>query len=373
MVKVSVIVPIYNAEKYLEQCLDSIVNQTLKEIEIILIDDGSTDGSAEICKKYLADERVSYYHKENAGAVMARRDGISYACGEYIGFVDSDDWIEETMYETMYESAKKCNADIAFCNCIQNENGYHFSPEMESGVYDRKAIEEKVLPKSLAYVSKNGERRAIRWSNCLRLYRSELIQSGISYNPEVRRCEDLVLTYEATIKANVLVYLGDQYLYHNRVVLNSKSRRYTQDAWKAFKSLIVHLYGITEKLDSEIMLHQMHLRAFFSVIDCLENELKFYKQNKKRAINQISLIMEDEINEHYYGQIPIKKMDKRYRVYYKLIHQKKPRTIILYEIQRKWAEKLDNQIIKPMLHWLTEGKITGKLYKKIRHLFKELL
>lgn len=369
MAKVSVIVPVYNAEKYLEQCIDSIVNQTLKDIEIILIDDGSTDGSAEICKKYLSDSRVSYYYKENAGAVMARKDGISFAKSEYIGFVDSDDWVETSMYKTMYTAAKNNNADIVFCNCIQNADGHRFSPEMESGVYDRKEIEEKILSKTLAYVADNGEKRALRWSNCLRLYRSDLIKSGISFNPEVRRCEDLVLTYEATLKANVMVYLGDQYLYHNRVVLNSKSRRYTPDAWKAFKSLIIHLYEITEALESESMLRQMHLRAFFSIVDCLENELKYYKQNKKRALQQISLIMNDEINERYYRNIPIEKMAKRYRVYYKLIHKKRPRAIILYEADRKFADMVKNKLIKPLLHWLTESKITGNLYKKIRKMF----
>ncbi len=369
MVKVSIVVPIYNAEKYLKECLDSIVNQNLKDIEIILIDDGSTDGSAEICKDYLSDNRVSYYYKENAGAVMARRDGINFAKGEYIGFVDSDDWIESSMYEIMYGAAKKNNADITFCNCIQNADGHRFSPEIESGVYDRKAIEEKILSKTLAYVTDNGERRAIRWSNCLRLYRGELLKSDISYNPEVRRCEDLVLNYEATLKANVMVYLGDQYLYHNRVVLNSKSRRYTPDAWKAFKSLILHLYGITESLESESMLKQMHLRAFFSVVDCLENELKFYKQDKKRAIQQISLVMNDVINERYYENIPIEKMVKRYRVYYKLMQQKRPRALILYEADRRFAEIVEKKLIKPLLHWLTEGRITGKLYKKIRKMF----
>lgn len=369
MIKVSVIVPVYNAEKYLSQCIDSIVNQTLKDIEIILIDDGSTDGSAEICKAYLTDSRVSYYHKENAGAVMARRDGISFAKGEYIGFVDSDDWVETSMYETMYMEAKKNNADIVFCNCIQNADGHRFSPEIESGVYDRKAIEEKILSKTLAYVADNGEKRAIRWSNCLRLYKSELIKAGISFNPEVRRCEDLVLTYEATLKANVMVYLGDRYFYHNRVVLNSKSRRYTPDAWKAFKSLILHLYGITEALESDEMLKQMHLRAFFSILDCLENELKYYKQNKKRALQQIALIMNDEINERYYKNIPIEKMAKRYRVYYKLIHQKRPKAIVLYEADRRFAEKVKNKLIYPVLHWLTESRIIGKLYKKIRKVF----
>lgn len=366
MIKVSVVVPIYNAEKYLKQCLDSIVSQTLKDIEIILIDDGSTDGSAEVCKIYLSDERIKYYYKKNAGAVMARKDGIEFATGEYIGFVDADDWIEENMYQAMYEAAENNNADIVFCNCIQNENDHYFSPEMESGFYDRRRIEDEVLPKSLAYISNKGEKRAIRWSNCLRLYRKELLMGNIRYNQEVRRCEDLVLNYEATLKANSLVYLGEQYLYHNRIVPNSKSRRYTVDAWQSFKNLISHLYEDTEQYGTEKMMEQMHLRAFFSVTDCLENELKFYRQNKKNAMKQIRYIMEDEINEKYCGMIPIQKMNKKYQTYYKLIQQKRPRALIFYEVKRQWTEKIEKRFVNPIIHIISEGKLTKGLYKKIR-------
>lgn len=366
MIKVSVIVPIYNAEKYLEQCLDSIVNQTLNDIEIILIDDGSTDRSAEICKKYLDDERVVYFRKENAGAVMARRDGIKLARGRYVGFVDSDDWIETTMYETMYNVAEKDDADIVFCNCIQNEKDYFFSPEMDSGLYLRNDIERKILTKTLAYINEKGERRAIRWSNCLRLYKRDLISTSLSYNPEIRRCEDLVLTYEAILKANSFVYLGDQYLYHNRVVQNSKSRRYTPDAWRAFKSLIEHLYGITEKLESPEMMEQMHLRAFFSVIDCLENELKFYKQNRKNAVAQIRRIMSDEINGRYFSNIPIEKMNRKYQVYYWLIHARRPLSMVLYEQNRRFTDKIVKKLIKPIIHLVSESKYTKGLYKLIR-------
>ena len=366
MVKVSVVIPIYNAEKYLKQCIDSVVNQTLKDIEIILVDDGSTDSSAEICKQYLGDDRVVYIRKENAGAVMARSDGIARAKGRYIGFVDSDDWIEPTMYEILYNSAEESEADIVFCNCIQNENDYFFTPEMESGVYGRKEIDEKILTKTLAYISETGERRAIRWSNCLRIYKKELISETISYNPEIRRCEDLVLTYEATIKANSFVYLGDQYLYHNRVVQNSKSRRYIPDAWRAFRSLIEHLYDITEKLDSAVMIDQMHLRAFFSTIDCLENELKYYKQNKKNAVEQIRRIMSDEINDRYYDHISIKKMSKRYQVYYRLIHAQRVRALLLYERDRRLTENIMRTIIKPIINFITESKYLGSVYKKLR-------
>ena len=99
MVKISIVIPIYNAEDHLQRCVDSVLNQTEKNIEIILVDDGSKDNSIEICKNYLnQDKRVQLIHQENSGVSAARNRGIEQACGEYIGFIDSDDWIEPNMY-----------------------------------------------------------------------------------------------------------------------------------------------------------------------------------------------------------------------------------------------------------------------------------
>lgn len=115
--KVSVIVPIYNVEKYLNKCVDSIINQSLRDIEIILVDDGSTDNSGDIADIYAEkDSRVKVIHKENGGQGSARNHGIEVAQGEYIGFVDSDDWIDFNMYEELYIAAEKEEADIAVCN-----------------------------------------------------------------------------------------------------------------------------------------------------------------------------------------------------------------------------------------------------------------
>lgn len=367
MIKVSVIVPVFNSDKYLKQCIDSIVVQDLKEIEIILVDDGSTDRSGEICKEYLLDKRVKYIHKNNAGAVLARKDGIEKAVGEYVGFVDSDDWIEPNMFSLMYDAAIEHHADIVFCNCIQNEDDHWFSPEMESGVYNRQEIEDSILPKSLAYISNKGEKRAIRWSNCLRLFKRSLLKD-IKYNPEIKRCEDLILTYEATIKAQTIVYLGDSYLYHNRVVQNSKSRRYTPDSWRSFRNLILHLYEDTELLNNSIMMEQMHLRAFFSVTDCLENELKFYNIKKKTALKQIQLVMNDEICERYYGRIPIEQMNKWYQWIYRIIHEKKPRKLVRFSNMFHRKEIIKERIIKPVIGFVSENKVTGKIYKKLRHI-----
>ncbi|EAJ6226790.1 glycosyltransferase, partial [Campylobacter coli] len=116
-IKVSIIVPVYNVEKYLRQCLDSIIDQTLEEIEIILIDDGSTDGSGSICDEYAAmDNRIVLIHKENAGLGAAYNTGLEIAKGEYIGFVESDDWVELNMFEELYNKAREFDVDVVKSN-----------------------------------------------------------------------------------------------------------------------------------------------------------------------------------------------------------------------------------------------------------------
>ena len=118
MVKVSIIVPFYNVEKYIEKCLTSLVNQTLEEIEIILVNDGSKDESIKVAKdfeqKYPA--KIRYYEKPNGGLGDARNFGIKFAKGEYIAFLDSDDYVEPTMYEEMYEMAIKEKSDMVECD-----------------------------------------------------------------------------------------------------------------------------------------------------------------------------------------------------------------------------------------------------------------
>ena len=114
MIKVSIIVPVYNVEKLLKRCLDSLVNQTLRDIEIICVNDGSTDNSLEILNNYAKqDLRIKIINKKNSGLSTARNTGMKIAQGKYIGFVDSDDWVDLDFYEKLYNSAIKNNADIA--------------------------------------------------------------------------------------------------------------------------------------------------------------------------------------------------------------------------------------------------------------------
>ncbi len=115
--KISVVIPIYNVERYLRQCLDSVINQTLSDIEIICVNDGSPDACGEIIDEYAkCDSRVKAVHQENAGYGVAVNKGMKMARGEYIGIIESDDWVEPTMYERLYEQAKSFDADVAKCD-----------------------------------------------------------------------------------------------------------------------------------------------------------------------------------------------------------------------------------------------------------------
>lgn len=127
---ISIIVPVYNSEKYLNRCIDSLINQKYKNIEIILINDGSTDRSGEICNEYCEkDDRIITIHKKNEGVSSARNIGLEYANGDYIAFCDSDDWVEEDIYEILFNSLNSNNSQLAFCHfctgkVIKTETNY---------------------------------------------------------------------------------------------------------------------------------------------------------------------------------------------------------------------------------------------------------
>ena len=139
--KVSVIVPVYNTEKYLKQCIDSISSQTLSQIEIILVDDGSKEECALLCDELAqSDSRIKVIHKTNAGPGLARNTGMEASSGEYIGFVDSDDYVKPEMYEALYTSAVKYNADLVVSG-ICFVGGNTVSPE----ITQRNIILKKIL------------------------------------------------------------------------------------------------------------------------------------------------------------------------------------------------------------------------------------
>ena len=144
--KISVIVPVYNTEKYLPRCIDSILAQTFTDFELLLIDDGSTDNSGRICGEYaLKDKRIKVVHKENGGVSRARNLGIDNAQGEYLSFIDSDDYIRPTMYSELIAIADKYNVDLVSSDIELNGKVLQNKTSSNKKL-DKKYIHDKVLP-----------------------------------------------------------------------------------------------------------------------------------------------------------------------------------------------------------------------------------
>lgn len=212
--KVSVIVPIYNSEAYLDEAIKSIINQTLYKIEILLIDDGSTDNSLKICRKYEnLDDRIKVFHQKNKGLSGARNTGIINATGEYVSFVDSDDTIESTMYEELYNLAKKENnykVDIVDCgfNYVHTLQGTSY-PNMHNHpkniVFDRKYILDKVIPPLINLVK--DEDNFIYSFVTNKMFKLSIIKMyDIKFNENFRMWEDRPFLVEFLYRANTIAF-----------------------------------------------------------------------------------------------------------------------------------------------------------------------
>lgn len=228
MAKVSVIVPVYNAEKYLNQCVDSILAQTITELECILVDDGSTDSSPAICDEYAArDSRVKVIHKPNGRASSARNAGIRAARGEYIAFVDSDDWISPDMYERMLEPG----ADICLCDYVrfnQDTECPFTQTNVAGGFYNKEQMRKDIYP----HLVMDGLEYPITISNwALLIRRSVICDNGLRYREDIHISEDSPFGSEVLYCADSFAYLKGQQLYHYRLTEGSVSKSYKPWWW----------------------------------------------------------------------------------------------------------------------------------------------
>ena len=226
MVSVSIIVPVYNTAKYLSKCLDSILGQTLKGIEIICIDDGSVDESPQILDSYAEkDSRIKVIHKKNEGLVAARKDGVHAAQGEYIGFVDSDDWAGADMYEKLYRAAEDNDADMVSSNYWQEGNYSNVSEDaLEPGVYEGAGM-DYLRKHCILYLPKHD--KGMSGSLCTKIFRTSMLQEIMPHIPEeIRVSEDKVTTVTFLLECRRAVVLDAAY-YHYRI--NQASMFHAED------------------------------------------------------------------------------------------------------------------------------------------------
>ena len=225
MFHLSIVVAIYNVDRYLKKCIDSILNQTYKDFELILVDDGSTDKCGEICDKYKEiDKRVIVIHKNNGGSVSARREGLLHARGEFISFVDGDDWLDYDMYEKMMPYT--VNADIVVSGYKQYvEHSFICKRNsIDSGVYSGRQLD---FLKARALYDENFYTPGIIPALWNKIFRKEiLLENKISVDSSVRMGDDSSVTYPAIFNSNTVVVINDVCSYNYRVVSNSISHSF---------------------------------------------------------------------------------------------------------------------------------------------------
>lgn len=272
--KVSVIVPVYNASEYLRKCLDSIIDGELKDIEVIAVDDGSTDNSLSVLREYAERTGIKVISQPNAGPSKARNRGLEIATGEYVGFVDSDDWVEPNMFSEMYGAAKAAGADIVFCNIYRNED-IKLRKYIDSGVYDKSGILQTIFPLLISNIYEKSNKVALRGSTCIKLFARELIEKNhIRFDELLTYNEDGLFSITATLNCKRYVYLGDSYLYHNRYVSGSLTKRYVGNLWNRQKLLGEKLFALTEHFSEFNFKPQIYKKILEIAIYCIENECK---------------------------------------------------------------------------------------------------
>ena len=268
---ISVIVPVYNIELYLRQCIASLINQTFKDFEIILVDDGSPDGCPEICDEYAAsDSRIKVIHKKNGGLVSARKAGLAYSSGRYVVFVDGDDWLDLVYIDKCNDIINKYQPDVVSLNTwfsvTETEARLSTVGKNYDGMYDRHQL-EKLVYSDILY-SAPFYHFGITPSLCLKIIRRELLEQYMPYIPEnIRMGEDLVVSLPCMLKART-VYFSDICGYYYRQNPTSITHSFDPMAPERVDSLIntlereVECYGNKYNIQDQIAAYVVYITEF---------------------------------------------------------------------------------------------------------------
>lgn len=276
MAEVSIIVPVYQVEKYIRQCIDSILAQTFTDFELILVDDGSKDRSGQICDEYAGmDKRVKVIHQKNSGAAAARNSGMDQAVGDYFLFVDSDDYVVPTMVECLYEKVVKEKADIAVCNYL-----YFFENDREKDFST--SIKSEVLPGTEIFYNRKNERNYGIWTVVWnKLYRKETVgkvrfRFGRYFEDEFW-ANDI---YQMDIKVVTIPECLYYYRQHDESTMKQKSIQKNFDVIEAFQERI-DIY-----LQKPEYAHQAYKVLIFSLEYLSESKRLITNKNEEKIFIQ---------------------------------------------------------------------------------------
>ncbi len=269
--KISIIVPVFNVERFIHDCIDSILTQSYKDFELILVNDGSTDRSGDICDEYSnKDGRIVVIHKENGGQSSARNKGIEIAKGKYIGFIDSDDWVHSDMYKILYDKAIEKDADITACNILEYQKDSSkrlFCNDSTDYLYNRDAAMSEI------YLNER-----LTFSPCNKLYKKNLFK-GIRFK-EGSILEDMDFAYRIMHQCNRIFYTGNvlyYYRYNDKSTLRKTFSKKRLDEFPVRKDMYTFY---VENYPSQA--NEVYVEWFLTGLMLYINIEKYYNNEKKQ-------------------------------------------------------------------------------------------
>lgn len=307
---ISVIVPVYNTSEYLNTCIESLVNQTYEDIEIILVNDGSTDESPKICDNWAAkDSRIRVIHKENGGLVSSWKCGAESALGEYLTFVDSDDWVDANMLEELWSKTSGVETEIVASDyIIERPNGQEYVYQsLRPGVYERKEIENSVIPFIMGM-----EHRPVTISRCMKVISRKLILDNMKYSTDdLRMAEDSTIMVPALMDCTRLVIMDHKAYYHYLYIPDSMAHKYD----KTMYANILKVYDICEQILNDKLLvdgrmdekddYYTKLHASLDrelvlwLLLCVKNEARGNRESASKNIRMINAEQRDLIRRSH--------------------------------------------------------------------------
>lgn len=338
---VSIIVPIYNVEQYLDRCITSLVNQSYQNIEIILVNDGSTDNSLTICQKYSNDARVFIYNKKNSGVSDTRNYGVKKARGKYVLFVDSDDWIELDMCEKMLEVAHDKDLDIVFCSYIKSYSDkevckYIIASEKEIIYYDEKDTKDKVLRRIIGLYGndlahpEHMDSLVTVWG---KLYKKEIIKDIAFVDTKMIGNEDALYNIAAFNNAQKTAYMNECYYHYWKANQGSLTKNTEFTHYYKWKKLFSYIEQYLVQNDIyDRYKESFHNRMALSVIGLGLSAMKMNASYLKK-VNNLGIILNDE--QIHESLVVLKKefFDFKWKLFFYLAqHKKKYMISLLFSI-----------------------------------------
>lgn len=308
---ISIIVPVYNVEEYIEKCVNSIINQTYKNIEIILVDDGSKDNSGKICDELKQkDSRIKVIHKENGGLSDARNAGLKIANGDYIGFVDSDDYIKEDMFEILYKLNKEHNADISIVSFYEIYKGKVI------GVRDSKKLEELNKIQAIKELLIDTKIQSYAWN---KLFKKQLFEN-IEF-PKSKNFEDIATTLLLFEKANKVALLEEPKYYYVRrdnSIIGVRNYKTYKDYLEVIYDKYLYLNGKYKELDLynayNFIINMIWVYTIIVAFDLEDVYKEFEKQYDlfEKLIKQYENDITDKLDNYNKSVLYMMLLDKEY-------------------------------------------------------------